>query len=97
MTRCGSVKSDVEATKPEPDLIHAALDRIESDHAVMIGDSTWDCVAAAKLDVPSLAVRTGGFSVEELTEAGASRVFESLREFVDGLDDTVLARPERRG
>ena len=62
---------------------------------LMVGDSAWDCVAAAKLSVPSLAVRTGGFSVEELTKAGASRVFDSLREFADALDDTPLARPEQ--
>jgi phosphoglycolate phosphatase-like HAD superfamily hydrolase len=61
----------------------------------MIGDSTWDCIAAGKLDVPSLAVRTGGFSVEELTDAGAGRVFDSLRELADKLDDTPLARSAR--
>ncbi len=62
---------------------------------MMVGDSTWDCVAAGKLGVPTLAVRTGGFSVEELIEAGAERVFDSLREFADNLDETPLARPER--
>jgi phosphoglycolate phosphatase-like HAD superfamily hydrolase len=66
---------------------------LEGASGLMVGDSTWDCVAAAKLDVPSLAVRTGGFSVEELTDAGASRVFESLREFADRLEETALARP----
>jgi phosphoglycolate phosphatase-like HAD superfamily hydrolase len=61
----------------------------------MIGDSTWDCIAAGKLGVPSLAVRTGGFSVEELLGAGAEQVFDSLREFAENLDATALARPER--
>jgi phosphoglycolate phosphatase-like HAD superfamily hydrolase len=61
----------------------------------MVGDSTWDCIAAGKLDVPTMAIRTGGFSVEELTAAGAARVFESLRELREGLDDTLLARPDR--
>src|SRR3954466_4462467 len=39
---------DVEKTKPEPDLIMAALEKAEADpkDAVMIGDSTWDCEAA---------------------------------------------------
>ncbi len=46
-------------------------------------------------DLPTIAVRTGGFSVEELTEAGATRVFESLRELREDLDDTLLARPDR--
>lgn len=90
-----TTSDDVEKSKPEPDLVATALKKVEGASGLMVGDSTWDCVAAAKLGVPSLAVRTGGFSIEELTEAGASRVFESLREFTDHLDDTPLARPKR--
>ncbi len=41
----------------------------------------------------SLAVRTGGFSVEELTGAGAGAVFDSLPELLDGIDRTEFARP----
>ena len=90
-----TTSDDVEASKPEPDLVATALEKVDGASGVMIGDSTWDCIAAGKLDVPSLAVRTGGFSVEELTDAGAERVFDSLREFTDELDDTPLARSER--
>jgi HAD superfamily hydrolase (TIGR01549 family) len=90
-----TTSDDVEASKPEPDLVKTAVDKVEGASAVMIGDSTWDCVAAGKLGVPSLAVRTGGFSTEELTDAGAEQVFQSLREFVERLDDTPLARPAR--
>ena len=86
---------DAEHSRPEPDLVRVALDRVDGASGVMIGDSTWDCVAARKLDVPTIAVRTGGFSVEELTEAGAVRVFDSLRELREKLDDTLLARPDR--
>lgn len=86
---------DVEASKPEPDLVATALDKVDGASGVMIGDSTWDCIAAGKLGVPSLAVRTGGFAVDELLEAGAVRVFESLGELAEHLDDTALARPER--
>ncbi|MDT7581459.1 MAG: hypothetical protein QOK35_2723 [Pseudonocardiales bacterium] len=86
---------EVESSKPEPDLVATALDKVEGASGVMIGDSTWDCIAAGKLGVPSLAVRTGGFAVDELVEAGAARVFESLGELAENLDDTVLARPER--
>jgi HAD superfamily hydrolase (TIGR01549 family) len=89
-----TTSDDVEHTKPEPDLVSAALEKVDGASGLMVGDSTWDCIAAGKLGLPSLTVRTGGFSSEELTEAGASRVFESLREFIDKLDDTPLARPE---
>lgn len=85
---------DVEASKPEPDLVAAALEKVSGSAGVMIGDSTWDAIAAARLGVPTIAVRTGGFAADELTDAGATRVYESLRELRDRLDETVLARPE---
>jgi HAD superfamily hydrolase (TIGR01549 family) len=76
---------DVEATKPAPDLVAVAVEKVEGAHAVMVGDSTWDCVAAAKIDVPSYAVMTGGFSPEELRAAGAAQVFQSLEELDEAL------------
>jgi phosphoglycolate phosphatase-like HAD superfamily hydrolase len=54
----------------------------------MIGDSTWDCEAAKRADVPTLAVLTGGFSPEELKDAGAKDVFESPEELLGHLDET---------
>jgi HAD superfamily hydrolase (TIGR01549 family) len=72
--------ADVEATKPEPDLVRAALDKVSADAGVMIGDSVWDCEAAARAGCTSLAVLTGGFSEQELREAGAATVFESVNE-----------------
>jgi HAD superfamily hydrolase (TIGR01549 family) len=73
--------ADVERTKPEPDLVHAALEKAGGEGpAVMIGDSVWDVKAASAADVPTLAVLTGGFSAAELREAGAAEVVESIRE-----------------
>jgi HAD superfamily hydrolase (TIGR01549 family) len=72
---------DVERTKPEPDLIEVALEKAGGGGtAVMVGDSTWDVKAAEAAGVPALAVLTGGFAAEELREAGAARVFESIGE-----------------
>ncbi len=82
--------ADVEATKPDPDLVLAALDKVGSKDAVMIGDSTWDCQAAKAAGIKSIAVLTGGFSSEELEEAGASQVFESIDELRQSLDETPL-------
>jgi phosphoglycolate phosphatase-like HAD superfamily hydrolase len=70
-----------------------ALAKVEGASGVMVGDSTWDVIAAGKVAVPTIAVRTGGFSVAELQEAGAAQVFQSLVEFRAGLDGTALARP----
>src|SRR5215212_161261 len=71
---------DVEKTKPEPDLVVAALEKAGADakDAVMIGDSTWDCQAAKAAKVRSVGVLTGGFAEQELLDAGASKVFTSV-------------------
>lgn len=58
-----TTSADVERTKPAPDLVHSALDKVGAEGpALMIGDSTWDVKAASAADVPTLAVLTGGFS-----------------------------------
>jgi HAD superfamily hydrolase (TIGR01549 family) len=81
---------DVEATKPAPDLVEAALESVGGGSAVMIGDATWDCKAAERAGVRTLAVLTGGFSEQELREAGAVAVFPSIEELRRRLSDTPL-------
>lgn len=85
-----TTSADVEATKPDPDLVLAALEKVGSEDAVMIGDSTWDCQAAEAAGIKSIAVLTGGFSSEELREAGAAEVYESIDELRQKLDDSPL-------
>ena len=76
-----TTSADVENTKPEPDLVHAALEKAGNDSpSVMVGDSVWDVKAANAAGLPTLAVLTGGFSEAELREAGASEVVESIAE-----------------
>jgi HAD superfamily hydrolase (TIGR01509 family) len=87
----GSTDSgDVARTKPEPDLIKAALEQAGGGDAVMVGDSTWDCEAAKRAGLETIGVLTGGFSDQELTDAGAVAVFRSLPELTENLDDTPL-------
>jgi phosphoglycolate phosphatase-like HAD superfamily hydrolase len=86
-----TTSADVERTKPDPDLVVVAMDKVGGGEAVLVGDSTWDCEAAARAEVPSVAVLTGGFSEQELREAGAGTVFESLAELCERLDQTPLA------
>ena len=93
-----TTSGDVEATKPEPDLVKAALEKAreraeeagESDlepHTLMIGDSVWDCRSAARAGIEAVGVLTGGFAESELREAGATAVFRSIEELRDRLDD----------
>jgi HAD superfamily hydrolase (TIGR01549 family) len=76
-----TTSADVEQTKPEPDLIKAALDKADTDgDALLIGDTVWDVEAAKRAGVETLAVRTGGFSEQELRDAGAREVYTSVEE-----------------
>ena len=85
-----TTSADVERTKPEPDLVHAALEQLGTDDAVMVGDTPWDVQAAEKAGVPTVAVLTGGFSESELTDAGAVAVFSSIVELREDLASTPL-------
>ncbi len=84
--------ADVERTKPDPDLVNTAIKKAGSEDAVMVGDSVWDVEAANRAGIPTIAVRTGGFGVDELTGAGAACTFDSLGELIDSLKDTPLSR-----
>jgi HAD superfamily hydrolase (TIGR01549 family) len=86
-----TTSADVDATKPEPDLVKAALEKAGSpEDAVMVGDTVWDCEAAGRAGIPTVAVLTGGFSEQELRDAGAKAVFQSIVELRERLDETPL-------
>jgi HAD superfamily hydrolase (TIGR01549 family) len=86
-----TTSADVSATKPEPDLVVAAVDKAGGGEAVMVGDSTWDCEAAKRAGLDTIAVLTGGFSAAELRDAGALVVYSSITELRESLDETPLA------
>jgi HAD superfamily hydrolase (TIGR01549 family) len=86
-----TMKDDVEASKPEPDLVKAAIEKAGTRDAVMLGDTPWDVEAAAKAGLATVCVMTGGFSKQELTDAGAVAVFESIEELRGRLDETPLS------
>jgi len=85
-----TTSSDVEETKPEPDLVLAALDKLDTRDAVMVGDTPWDVEAARGAGVETVCVLTGGFSDEELREAGAVAVFDSIVELRERIAETPL-------
>jgi HAD superfamily hydrolase (TIGR01549 family) len=86
-----TTSADVEATKPHPDLVIAAVEKAGGGKAVMVGDTPWDCESARGAGVPTVCVLTGGFSEDELRDAGAVAVFESITQLAERLDETPLA------
>jgi HAD superfamily hydrolase (TIGR01549 family) len=91
---CWTTDDDVQATKPEPDLVRAALEKAGTEDAFMIGDTPWDIEAAREAGVDTICVITGGFSEQELREAGAAEVFESVEKLRLRLDELLsMPRP----
>jgi HAD superfamily hydrolase (TIGR01549 family) len=86
-----TTSADVESTKPAPDLVQVAVEKAGGGEAVMVGDSTYDCEAAKRAGLETVAVLTGGFSEDELSDAGAAVVFESIVALRDSLEETPLS------
>lgn len=85
-----TTSADVESTKPEPDLVIAALEKAGTKDGVMIGDSTFDAAAAKRAGIPTIGLLTGGFSEEELRDSGAVAVYDSIAALRADLDTTPL-------
>jgi phosphoglycolate phosphatase-like HAD superfamily hydrolase len=85
---------DAEESKPEPDILVAALDALglAATDVVYVGDAVWDVLAANKLGIPTIGVTCGGTSEAELRAAGAVEVYEGPGELLDGLRDSAIGR-----
>ena len=91
LVQAWTTSADVERTKPKPDLVLVALEKLdEPDHPVMVGDSVHDVVAAKAAGLPTVALLTGGVGAGELEAAGAAQVFDDLLALIAAIDNTPL-------
>jgi HAD superfamily hydrolase (TIGR01509 family) len=81
---------DAENSKPDPDIVHAALRRLgeDPDRAVMVGDTPYDIEAAARAGLRSIALRCGGWKDADLR--GAVEIYDGPAELLEQLDQSVL-------
>lgn len=87
-----TTNDDVEASKPEPDLLQVTLGKLGVSRAVMVGDTPYDVEAATKAGLACVTLRSGGFGEAELREAGAVVVAEVPADLLD-LDWEQHLRP----
>ncbi len=90
--------SDVEKTKPAPDLVIAATQKLNMSPAqcAMIGDTPWDARAAAAAGVVLIGVTGGGNQPEALRGAGARVVYRDVADIGAHLDEALrIASPGR--
>jgi HAD superfamily hydrolase (TIGR01509 family) len=70
-------KDDAEESKPDPDIVQAALARVHArpEESILIGDTPYDIEAAARAGIGAIALRCGGhWSDRDL--AGAIEIFD---------------------
>jgi HAD superfamily hydrolase (TIGR01509 family) len=81
---------DAEASKPDPDILHAALMRAEASpaEAIMIGDTPYDIEAARRAGVEAIAFRSGGWKDEDLKDAVA--IYDGPWDLLERIDDSLL-------
>jgi HAD superfamily hydrolase (TIGR01509 family) len=86
---------DAEESKPDPDIIHAALKRARAaaDDALMIGDTPYDIDAAKRAGVRAIAFRCGGWDDESLREALA--IYDGPWDLLAQIDSALEGRLER--
>ena len=81
---------DVDESKPDPDVVQAALDAsgASADQAVMIGDTPYDVEAARRAGVRIIGVRSGGWDDEDLD--GALAVYDDPADLLENYDRSVF-------
>jgi HAD superfamily hydrolase (TIGR01509 family) len=82
-------RGDVLRAKPEPDLFLACAERlgVEARECFVVGDATWDLLAARRAGMLSVGLLSGGYGEDELTRAGAFRVYRDADELRESLDE----------
>jgi HAD superfamily hydrolase (TIGR01549 family) len=86
-----TTSEDAEESKPDPELVEVALDEVDADRAVMVGDSVWDVRSAAGAGIPVIGLLCGGFGAAELEDAGAALVCEDVEDLLARLPDLLAA------
>jgi phosphoglycolate phosphatase-like HAD superfamily hydrolase len=84
---------DAERSKPDPDIVRAALDRTGCPAAdvIMIGDTPYDVAAARRAGIDIIALRCGGWSDRELE--GAAAIYSDPADLVDNYDRSPFTTP----
>jgi HAD superfamily hydrolase (TIGR01549 family) len=80
---------DVVKAKPSPDVFDMAADRLNVpiDHCIVVGDSVWDMLAAARRRALGVGLLSGGYSQGELEQSGAFRVYADPADMLAHIED----------
>jgi HAD superfamily hydrolase (TIGR01509 family) len=81
--------SDVDCSKPCPDVFEVAIDRVkvEPENAIVIGDTPYDAIAARRAGLRTVGVLCGGFPENDLREAGCVRIYRDPADLLANYDE----------
>lgn len=94
----GKVSSDdAEESKPDGDIIAAALSRagVTADEALMLGDTPYDVEAARRVNVATVALRSGGW--DDAALAAAVAIYADAKDLLERYADSPFGRGQRAG
>ena len=85
-------RGEVARAKPEPDLFLACQQRlgVEVKDCYAVGDAVWDLLAARRAGMLSIGLMSGGYGEDELSRAGAFRVYRDPADLRRSLDELGL-------
>ncbi|HYE05766.1 MAG TPA: HAD family hydrolase [Planctomycetota bacterium] len=81
---------DVGSSKPEPDIFTAAIAHLGLDdphRAIVVGDSPWDALAAARAQLACIGVRCGGFADVDLRRVGVTEIYDDPADLLAHYDE----------
>ncbi len=84
---------EVETTKPEPDVFFVTLDKlggIAPNNVIVVGDTPYDAEAAGKALLRTIGVLSGGFSEENLRQAGCIAIYQNIADLLAHYDESPL-------
>ena len=85
---------DAERSKPEPDIFQAALQRLGNlspEQVLVVGDTPYDAEAAAKAGMRTIGLLCGGWSADELKQAGCVAIYKDVAGLLAQYEDSLLS------
>lgn len=86
---------DAERSKPEPDIFEAALEKLGSPGAsrcIVVGDTPYDAIAAAKIKLQTIGLLCGGFPEESLREAGCIEIYRDPADLLARYGESIISQ-----
>lgn len=87
-----TTNDDAETSKPEPDIVRAALDGtgLSAAECLFVGDTVWDVKAARRAGMDCVCVLSGGVAEADLVQAGAVAIYDSVADLLRDFDNSPL-------